>query len=188
MFYCPKKQNAACVVIPVMLGVIGITAIGFSFYYPHLSYPVIYQVLAVICLVFAVQIASRYALSVPVYELTDPKEPEHPCGLLRVDFEQGRRKKRQCELELTTAVALIPKEQAAQWEREHQKPHTIFKYQRNLFAKDAYRLYAQAEETTIALDLEISDERFYLLLAQRISDSGKTPPVPPETEAPDLTA
>lgn len=168
MTHIPKKVNHAGVILPAFLFLIAAAAFGFSYYYPHIVYPAVFQFIAVVFAVLGIKFTSRYAMTEPEYHLYAPSDG-HPSGVLTVTMVTGKRRTVVCELDLSLADAIYPVENAKKGRELYGKPTSTMRFSRNLFAPDRYLLFCHGEGgRRFAVSLELQDEIFTAALAEQI--------------------
>lgn len=157
--YKPEKLSKAHIVLPIFLILICATALAASELGKYLP-PAIMQFIAVLCAALAIQIISRYSLTVFTYEADEEKRK------LNVYKAIGKKSQLVAAIEYGDIVAIDKKEKDYSPKKKYNKAYKVHNFCTNIFPANAYCVVCNIEGNDIAVIIE-ADETLLKMLERR---------------------
>lgn len=157
--YKPEKQTKAHIVLPVFLILLcaaSLVCAKIGRYVP----PAIMQFIAVLCAAFAIQIISRYSLTVFTYEADEEKRT------FSVYKAVGKKSQLVAAVEYDDIITIDKKEKDYSPKKKYNKTYKMHNFCANIYPTEAYCVVCNVEENDIAIIIE-ADETLLKLLERR---------------------
>ncbi len=157
--YKPEKQSKAHIVLPVFFILLCAAALVCAELGKYV-HPAIMQFIAVLCAAFAIQIISRYSLTVFTYEADEKKRT------LSVYKATGKKSQLVAAIEYGDIVAIDKKEKDYSPKKKYNKAYKIHNFCANLYPAESYCIVCEVEGNDIAIIIE-ADKTLLKMLEER---------------------
>lgn len=158
--YQPKRETKAHIIIPVILILMFFAALSAARLSDVIP-PVILQFAAVICIVFAIQIISRYSIATFTYEANDETR------ILSIRKTVGKKIQLAAALDYADIISVDKKDKDHSLKEKYNKEYKVHNFCNNIFPTSEYWLVCDIEGNDIAVVIEADKKLLEILEARK---------------------